>query len=203
MGSSASFKGVMRKGWKCFHFRVLKISLCVTLLTIFCIQSSRADTLFKAENNCLRSYVYRNRTFPVDSSRKMDGEGLRQVLRNSPQSEIMLNEYQGNLKSSKVPAYLGTVGLLVLVGGPIYASSLDSEIGASDTRTLSILTGAGILVSSYLFGKFSIKQNEAHLESAVEKYNQSVDKNEQINVSLSPTPMGDGGQIKTIVPFQF
>ncbi len=134
----------------------------------------------------------------------MDGEGLRVVLRKNPDSEEILNSYQHHLRTSKIPAYFGTAGLLSLIIGPIYASTLDeSPLGKRDTRYISLLGGAGVLFGSYFWGIWNINKNEKRLVGAVDGYNQAIDRSEQIQVNFTPTPSGDGGQIKTIVPFQF
>lgn len=159
---------------------------------------------FSSEANCIRHYVYKGRTYAVDSSRKMDGEGLRVVLRKYSPSEEILNTYQKNLQSTKLPAYFGTVGLLSIIIGPIYAGTLEeSPLGRRDTRYVSLLGGAGILLGSYFWGITNINRNEARLADAVNDYNKSVDRAEQIQVNFTPTQSGDGGEIKTIVPFQF
>lgn len=159
---------------------------------------------FSSEANCIRHYIYKGCTYAVDSSRKMDGEGLRVVLRKYSPSEEMLNTYQKNLQSSKIPAYFGTVGLLSIIIGPIYASTLDeSPLGKRDTRYVTLLGGASVLLGSYFWGITNINRNEARLSSAVSDYNNAVDRSEQIQVNFTPTQSGTGGEIKTIVPFQF
>ncbi len=155
------------------------------------------------EANCIRHYIYKGRVYPVDSSRKMDGEGLRVVFKKYNPSEELLNSYQQNLRSSKIPAYFGTVGLLSLIIGPVYASTIDNTIGKRDTRYATIFGGASVLLGSYFWGIWNINRNENRLSSSVDQYNQAVDRAEQIQVNFTPTQTGDGGQIKTIVPFQF
>ncbi|MBI2606311.1 MAG: hypothetical protein HYW49_09555 [Deltaproteobacteria bacterium] len=184
----------------CFCFLVT-----LFLAVAFGALTASADTLLKPEGNCARSYIYRSRTYPVDSSRKLDGEGLRPVLRKNADSETLLNSYQTGLKTTRVPAYFGTLGLVALIGGPIYAAALDENhpVGKHDIRRVALLGGVGVLVGSYFFGKYVIHNNEKNLEKAVQTYNDSASGMEKIQVGFTPLSTGDGGQIKTIVPFQF
>ncbi len=181
-----------------------KITLFILILNLCWTWSlpAHADTFFKSDNNCVRSYTYRNRSFSIDSSRKLDGEGLRKVFKQVPQSESLLNDYQSNKKISNIPAYTGTIGFLSAAIGEIYASSLTYP-GKRDTRYVTILGGLGLLFGSYIFGKLLIKKNENTLGEAVNTYNRLSIPTEQIRVSLEPMANPDGGQIKTIVPFTF
>jgi hypothetical protein len=160
-----------------------------------------AEPLFKADGSCTRSFVYRNRTYPLDSSRKLDGEGLRTVFKNVPQSEALLNNYQSKLQSSAIPAYVATLGVALAVGGPIYANTLDSHLGQRDTRYGFLLSGVLLAVASYAYGQFAIVQKENVLEKAINNYNDSVPNAERIRVDVGPLPDGSGGEIRTQVPF--
>ena len=171
------------------------------LLHLLFATAGYADTLFKPETNCTRSYIYRNRTFPVDSSRKPDAEGLRHVLRKNSQSEYLLNRYQSSLKASNIPAYFGTGGAIGLAVGLIYASKIESPLGKRDTKTIVLPLGIGMILGSYFFGQYFISSNQKTLEKAVDTYNDAAEEKERIQVGFTPMTNGDGGQIKTIVPF--
>jgi hypothetical protein len=160
-----------------------------------------ADALFKADGTCSRSFVYRNRTLPLDSSRKLDGDGLRQVFKKVPQAEAMLNDYQSRLKSSRWPAYVGTLGIATAVGGAVYAGTLQSSLGQRDTRYAFLLSGLFLAVAAYSYGQYAIVQKEKVLEKAVNTYNDAVPGVDRITVDFGPVTTGTGGQVQTIVPF--
>lgn len=145
--------------------------------------------------------MYRNRTYPLDSSRKLDGEGLRNVFKPVPQAEAMLNDYQSRLRSSSIPAYTATLGIAMAIGGPIYANSRETYLGQRDTRYAFLLSGLFLVVASYAYGQFAIVQKEKTLEKAVDTYNDSVPDQERIRVDLRPVTDGTGGEIRTLVPF--
>lgn len=160
-----------------------------------------AEPLFKGDGACTRSFVYRNRTYPLDSSRKLDGEGLRTVVKTVSQSETLLNDYQTRLKSSSVPAYTATFGIAAAIGGSIYSNSIESNLGRRDTKYAFLLSGLFLTVASYAYGQFAIVQKEKVLEKAVNTYNDSVPEVERIRVDVAPLSDGSGGEIKTQVPF--
>ena len=171
-----------------------------------------AEALFKADGSCSRSFIYRNRTYPLDSSRKLDGEGLRQLFTPEhartardggkfSQAETLLNDYQAQLRASNWPAYVGTLGIVAAIGGSIYANTLTTPLGQRDTRYTFILSGLFLVVSSYAYGQIAIVQKEKTLEKAVDTYNDAVPNVDRIRVDLGPVSTGTGGEIKTEVPF--
>jgi hypothetical protein len=163
--------------------------------------NSVAFALFKPDGTCARYFIYRNRTYPVDSSRKLDGEGLRFLLKNNNQSEVMLNDYQSRLRAPRFTAFTGLLGVALLIGGPLYASHITSELGRSDTRLAFIIGGSVLLAGSYFYGRHLVEEKEKTLEKAVGTYNDAVPEAEKIRVEITPAPTGTGGEIKTLVPF--
>ncbi len=159
-----------------------------------------ADGLFNPDSTCSRSFIFQNKTYPVDSNRKQDGEGLRFVLKKNSQSEAMLNDYQGQLKSATLPAYIGTLGLAMAISGRFLAGT-KNDPGRRDTTYALVYPGILLAVSSYIYAQLGIKSKESVLEDAVNNYNTTASEKEKIRVDLLPLPTGDGGEIKTQVPF--
>lgn len=175
--------------------------LFLLLLHSSAVNSAWADALFRPDSSCTRSFIYRNRTYPVDSSRKLDGEGLRFLLKKQGQAEQLLNDYQGKLKSSFIPGYVSTLGFASIIGGTIYSGAISSPLGQRDTRYAFLFTGIFLVVAGYAYGQYAIKDKEKTLEKAVESYNDAVPAPDRIRVELTPLPTGTGGEIKTQVPF--
>jgi hypothetical protein len=126
---------------------------------------------------------------------------MRFIFSKNNQTEAILNDYQSRLRTSNWPAYTGSLGVAMLIGGPIYANTLHTPLGQRDTRNIFIATGVTLLVGSYFYGQWSLHKRENILEKGIQTYNDSVPEPERIQVGLTPTPTGDGGTIKTIVPF--
>lgn len=159
--------------------------------------------LFQPDFSCTRSYIYHNRAHQVDSGRKQDGEGLRPLFTKNQQSLSLLNTYQNQAKKNYWPAWTASFGAGLLVGGNIYANSLSSPVGQSDTRLLFVSAGVFFIVSSLLYGQFAVKAREKTLQSAIDHYNDSAPQTEKIKVFLTPVVTGTGGEVKTLVPFPF
>ncbi len=180
---------------------VTRAFFCLLFFHSLFATSVRADSLFKPDGTCARSFIYRNRSYPVDSSRKLDGEGMRFVLKKSSQAETLLNDYQSRLKSSFAPAYVSTAGILIAITGPLYASSLKLGQDQKWTRLGTIIGGVFLAVGGYAYGQYALNQKEKTLEKAVETYNDAVPEPERVRIDLMPLPTGSGGEIKTQVPF--
>lgn len=155
--------------------------------------TSVAQDLFKPAIFCSRMYVYKNQTYSMDSGRKQDGEGLRNIFKKDVKATQMLNEYQlQNKQIARWPAYFGSLGILTFVGGSLYANSLESKIDQRNLRYASILTGALITLGSYYYGQYSLKQNEKLLHKAIHQYNDAVPALERIQVELVPLTSNNG-----------
>src|SRR4051812_29991991 len=64
---------------------------------------------------CQRAYVYRGHEFNCDSNVHQDAEHLRPIVKDVPEALNELNLYQKNKRSIRVLAYVGTIGLLVII----------------------------------------------------------------------------------------
>lgn len=144
--------------------------------------------LFKPETSCSRFFIYRNRAYPMDSSRKQDGEGLRFLLKKQPQSEALLNEYQNTLKYSRWPAYFGSLGLLIAIGGSIASVYLvQPPKDQKPARMISIASGITLLLASYAYGQHIIYMNEKRLQEALTTYNAQIDAKDRIQLNSFQT----------------
>ncbi len=163
--------------------------------------TATTSRLYKPTNQCARSYIYRNREYPVDSARKLDAEGLRPVFKKFSEPTSLLDDYQAQLRTSYIPAYVGSAGLALALGGTIYASQLKTPLGQRDTRYSFLFAGALLAVSSYAYNQFLFTKKERTLAKAVDTYNNLAPDSEKISVQITPNSNVDGGEIRTLVPF--
>lgn len=161
----------------------------------------QAQSSVNLTGHCYRAYTYHGRQFSVDSNRKLDAEGLRPVLKNNSESLELLNRYQDNLYASWIPAYTGTLGILMLIGGPIYANQIASPVGQHDTRKILVYSGISVIIGGYFFGQWSIKRNERRLEKAIDAYNRTANDYDKLSVGLAPNPSEPGARVDAIIPF--
>lgn len=124
---------------------------------------------------CQRSFVHKGKVMSCDSNIRLDGEKLRPILRDTPLAVSELNEYQRTRTRIRSAAYLGTLGLVVMIAGSLFSLRYKENGSATDTsnavRNVSLLTGGGIAAGSFLSALSLIKTNEAHLGNAVSIYN--------------------------------
>lgn len=126
---------------------------------------------------------------------------MRFILKSQTHSEVLLNDYQSRLKASYLPAYIGTAGLALAIGGPLYAGTISNPLGQRDTRNVTIFAGLFLAIAGYGYGQYALKEKEKTLEKAINTYNDAVPEPERIRVDLLPVSNGTGGEIKTQVPF--
>lgn len=167
-----------------------------------CQASNQSGDLFKPEVSCTRYYSFRSRIYPADSSRKKDGEGLRQVLKSNPDAVALLNDYQATLKSPPWPAYIGTVGIATLIAGSLAAEHLGAtKVRRNNIRWAFIGAGSSVILGSYFYSYRRMKNNEKTLDRAVDTYNNTAPPEDRIRVGFEPSEVGAGAQIKTEVKF--
>jgi hypothetical protein len=147
------------------------------------VQPKRPGELFKPESSCSRFFVYRNQVYPLDSSRKQDGEGLRFVLSKNPKSLELLNDYQKTLRYSRWPAYVGSVGLVIAAGGAIFSTRIQPAEHQRPVRMISIASGISIMLASYAYGQHLMYVNESSLVEALAEYNQAAEAKDRIKTN--------------------
>lgn len=147
-------------------------------------QPSAPPSLFKKVPpetfHCERFFIYEGKTYGCDSDVRPDGEGLRAILQDTPAAASALNAYQKGRSSLQNTAYIGSLGILVLIAGAVG--------GGGTGKQIMLLSGTAIFGGAFLYGFTSLKANEANLNRAVELHNQAVpDKPIQLQFSTGIT----------------
>lgn len=130
---------------------------------------------------CDRTFVFQGKQLPCDSNTRADGEGLRPILQEVPSALEELDTYQANRAKVRTAAYLGTIGFVVMIAGSLLSLKFRSPTGAptdnsATVLTVAILAGGGIAVGGFLYALSSNTSNEAHLNRAVELFNEARPK---------------------------
>ena len=165
--------------------------LVAAISPLFLIQASRAAStatstapppvapvtisrkISKPNYPCYREFLYRGESIGCDSTLGPDGEGLRPVVSQVPESVAALDQYQRERRGLRTFAYTGTAGLLLLIATQ-YAVS---RISVGDTRTLvhtlGTVVGAGLIAGSLAWGFVVVYRSESKLEEIIRIYNTS------------------------------
>ncbi len=134
--------------------------------------------------HCERSFIYRKKTYELDSNTRQDAENLRPYFLNIPPALAELDTYQTNRLKLRNMAYLGTLGFLIMVVGGIGSGRIHNPDLASTIGTLSFWGGLGTTAFSIGYSGVSIVQNEKHLRNGIQLYN-DAHPNDPIELKVS------------------
>ena len=121
---------------------------------------------------CDRPFVIHGETYSTDSPQAQDAQTLRHFVKTVPEADSMLLKYQDNRKSSRSSAYIGTLGLVMLVFSNTIANQFDDASRDSVRNTLKI-AGLSLGVGGFFFTFTYLNENEKFIPKAVEAYNQA------------------------------
>jgi hypothetical protein len=119
---------------------------------------------------CERPFLYRGEIYSADPPQAQDASTLRSFLKSVPEADAVLAEYQNNRSKSKLSAYTGTFGILILAfAGPI--SMAFDKNSRDSVRSALRVAGGAIAVGGFFYSFTLLRTNEYLLPKAVEKYN--------------------------------
>jgi hypothetical protein len=134
---------------------------------------------------CERTYVYRGKAIPCDSNVSFDGENLRPVLSQVPDSIKLLDTYQGNRKKVGFLAYTASAGLALLILGSLVSRGYEGDTRIV-LRNVGLLSGLVFTGGSFIYGISLLNSNEGYLRDAVDVYNRARPQ-DPIELQLSTT----------------
>jgi hypothetical protein len=127
--------------------------------------------------HCDRQFLYKGQTYGCDSFVQRDGERLRLIVADVPASTQEIDDYQRNRKNVKRAAYVGSMGLLIFIGGFLLSRSFTNPDGSlTDTgRSIRIagFGGLGLTIASVGVGFGLLYKNESHIDNAVKFHNEA------------------------------
>ncbi len=132
---------------------------------------------------CHREYKWRSRTLLLDSARGLDAEGLRRGLKLQPQAIQELELYQSQRASIESNAYIGSVGVAVILLS-LVGSSIMKGASATLIRNLGFVIGGSITGGAVAYSLYQLKQSDEHLQRAVQIQNAAT-PNDPISLSVS------------------
>jgi hypothetical protein len=140
-----------------------------------------APTAFKKPDvkdafHCERQFLYKGMTFGCDSYVQRDAERLRLIVADVPDSTQEIDIYQRNRKSVRTAAYIGTLGLVVLIAGLFLSRGFTDQNGNIDGLGKSLrfgtaVGGVGLIGGAVVTGYVALHNNENHIDNAVADFN--------------------------------
>lgn len=124
---------------------------------------------------CQRSFTYQGKTYSCDSNIRLDGENLRPILRTVPEAVSELDDYQKTRRQVRAAAYVGTLGVIVMIAGALFSlryreAGVATDLSSS-VRNTSLWIGGGIAAGSFVTALSLVKGNEERLNRAVDRFN--------------------------------
>ena len=133
---------------------------------------------------CERPFIYRNEVFSTDSPQAQDAATLKYFVQSDPDAEKMLNDYQKNREKSRISAYTGTVGILLLVFAPMLSRTLFSSDSRDSAFKVMQLTGVTLAAGGFIYSFTLLRTNESLISKAVDSYN-GKNKDDQIELKFT------------------
>ncbi len=124
---------------------------------------------------CPRSFVQGGKSYSCDSYLQRDGEGLRNAVRDVPESVSEMDTYRKSRHLVRDFAYVGSAAAVFFLLG-VFLGSRAKATGSPRMRLASDLlycSGLWAGANLFMFGFGTIRSNDDRLHNAVDLYNQS------------------------------
>lgn len=126
---------------------------------------------------CERRFLYKGKILGCDSNVQRDAERLRPIISDVPSAVTELDTYQRNRQNVRTAAYVGSIGLLVALGGLLLSRSFTDANGdltntGKQVRGYTLGGGLALTGISLIYGLSILTTNETHLQNAVTNFNQ-------------------------------
>jgi hypothetical protein len=133
---------------------------------------------------CKRAFSYQSREWPIDSNHIQDGELLRPFIKDVPNSVSELNLYQQNRRNIQYVAFIGSVGVALLLSSLLLADTVFEPPTSLTVKEWGLRSGFGLAAGALIYSFSVTRSNEKHLKQAVENFN-TVNKNNEIELQFS------------------
>ena len=128
---------------------------------------------------CDRKIQFQDKLLNCDSHLGYDGDNLRPIIDGVPDAMDSLDRYQSRQRAVKDLAYIGTLGLGMVLAGNLFFKSDDASLSDGDKankkriRYALIFSGLGVTVGAFTIGFITLRQNEKILMQAIDQHNQA------------------------------
>jgi hypothetical protein len=125
---------------------------------------------------CERPFLYQGELYSSDPPQAQDASTLKYFVKDVPEANAILEKYEVNREKSKISAYTGTFGLLLIALAGVISRKIrreDPDYWDAGLIHVGELAAAGGFIYSFTL----LRTNEALLPKAVEAYNQAKPNN--------------------------
>jgi hypothetical protein len=118
---------------------------------------------------CDRPFIYRGEAYSVDSPQAQDASVLRGFVRDVPEADAYLQSYQDRRDRSRISAYTGTIGILMLIVANTFMKRLDPA--EYPIRSVFQIGGLGLTAGGFIYSFSLLRTNESLIPKSVEAWN--------------------------------
>jgi hypothetical protein len=119
---------------------------------------------------CERPFQYRGEIYAVDAPQAQDASTLRLFVKEVPEADRILQDYQNRRERSKISAYTGSIGLLSLILAQTVVRRLNIE-SKDSIKSIMQIGGLALTIGGFAYSFALLRTNESLLPKAVEAYN--------------------------------
>lgn len=124
---------------------------------------------------CDRPFLFRGEVYAVDAPQAQDASNLRLYVREVPEADSILAEYQNRRDRSRLSAYTGTLGLILY----LVANSLSKGAATPESQSLWSTfkyTGLALTAGGFIYSYSLLSSNERLIPQSVDAYNRAKPK---------------------------
>jgi len=142
------------------------------------IQMHRGATEFPAELKrpalapslgCDRPFIYRGEAYAVDPPQARDASMLRSFVREVPEADELLKSYQERRERSRLSAYTGSIGILMMIIANTFMKQLDPS--KYPVRTVFQTGGLALTAGGFIYSFSLLRANESLIPKSVDAWN--------------------------------
>jgi len=121
---------------------------------------------------CDRPFVYRGEAYSVDSPQAQDAANLKAFMKEVPEAESLLQTYQDRRDRSRLSAYTGTLGIvMVLLANTVFKKG--TTAGSESLHSAFQIGGLALTAGGFIYSYSLLRTNELLIPEAVDRYNRA------------------------------
>ena len=125
---------------------------------------------------CNRPFTIQGEPYSADSPQAQDASNLKFFTKDVPEATSILDEYQSNRNKSKLSAYTGTAGILLI----FLANTISNQFEAANRdsiRSAVQVSGIALAAGGFFYSFTLLRVNESLIPKSVNTYNEAKPNN--------------------------